>query len=186
MLQQREEQVSDPTKVNIHIRFFHYLPLLFDNWILFGEPLQSTMERLPLLLTFIWLYSTLLPEPWADKLNCGGRRTLGISPLRGSLRAAHPLNGQRYHYRRTRSWRDSLPRLLLGWMGTAHHLIWPSLMQFLCTGGLGASAPSLFPIAGLSAEVIQLPDMTALHGVFQGPQNRIAGSGKIVTWIAEK
>ena len=56
----------------------------------------------------------------------------------------------------------------------------------ICTGGLGASSASLFPIAGLSAEVIQLPDMTALHGVFQGPQNRIAGSGKIVTWIAEK
>ena len=46
--------------------------------------------------------------------------------------------------------------------------------------------PIAFPVKGLSAEVIQLPDMTALHGVFQGPQNRIAGSGKIVTWIAEK
>lgn len=43
--------------------------------------------------------------------------------------------------------------------------------------------PIAFPVKGLSAEVIQLPDMTAL---LQGPQNRIAGSGKIVTWIAEK
>ena len=38
----------------------------------------------------------------------------------------------------------------------------------ICTGGLGASSASLFPIAGLSAEVIQLPDITANDGVFQG------------------
>ena len=46
--------------------------------------------------------------------------------------------------------------------------------------------PIAFPVKGLSAEVIQLPGITALHGVLQGPQNRIEGSGKIVTWIAEK
>lgn len=35
-----------------------------------------------------WLYSTLLPEPWAAELTCGWRRSPGIAPLRGSLRVA--------------------------------------------------------------------------------------------------
>ena len=36
MPQQREEQVSDPAKVNVCIRFFHYLPLLFSNWMFYS------------------------------------------------------------------------------------------------------------------------------------------------------
>ena len=34
------------------------------------------------------LYLTLLPQAWAAKLDCSWLRTPGISPLRGSLRAA--------------------------------------------------------------------------------------------------
>ena len=38
---------------------------------------------------------------------------MGIAPLRGSLRCFACIAMQKYHYRQVRSWRDSLPRLLL-------------------------------------------------------------------------
>ena len=69
-----------------------------------------------------------------------------------------------------------LARAVLGWMGTAGHLIWPSFIaekeihcnSLSATGGLGASSASLVLFRGSSADVIQSPDMTAKSGVFQG------------------
>ena len=56
--------------------------------------------------------------------------------------------GQGYHCRLTGSWRNSLPELLWArWNRSAPFL--PSLMQTsTCTGGLRASAASLFPFRG--------------------------------------
>lgn len=75
----------------------------------------------------------------------------GLSPLRGSLRAGPAYAGQVYHYRLTGSWRNSLPELLWArWTRSAPFL--PSLMQTsACTGGLRASAASLFPFRGTAS-----------------------------------
>ena len=64
-------------------------------------------------------YSTQLPRARAVILNCSWHCTLGIQPLRGSLRAA-PIAcvcGWTVSYRLTVSLRNSLPGLLLaGWV----------------------------------------------------------------------
>ena len=65
------------------------------------------------------------------------KRVTGISPLRGSLRAARR---QAYHCVLTRSLRNSLLELFCGQMGTARHLSWPSFMQKSAQAGLGASS----------------------------------------------
>ena len=66
-----------------------------------------------------WLYSTLLPEPRAAELTCVWQRSPGISPLRGSLRAA-PIAcvcGWTESSGLAESLQDSLPKLLLdGWV----------------------------------------------------------------------
>ena len=62
-----------------------------------------------------WLYSTLLPEPRAAELTCVWQRSPGISPLRGSLRAA-PIAcvcGWTESSGLAESLQDSLPKLLL-------------------------------------------------------------------------
>ena len=70
-----------------------------------------------------------------------------------------------------------LARAVLGWMGTAGYLVWPSFMTekgFTAisppvTGGLGASSESLSVFRRTIRErIFQLPDMTAGGGVFQG------------------
>ena len=121
----------------------------------------------PLFLTFVfaWLYSTLLPEPRAAKLNCAGAHTGNLTPPRIS---------------------PSCPHCLSLWLGRGtiigergrcetgcHTCFWmdgnrwaPCLAVFyadtVCTGGPGASSASLLPVLrGSSADVIQSPDMTA-------------------------
>ena len=97
----------------------------------------------------------------------------GVSPLRGSLRAA-PIAC-------VCGWAGvslcadgviakQLARAVLGWMGTAGHLIWPSLITeteftaiHLLLQVVLAHPPHRFPVsyAGPSGNVFQLPDMTA-------------------------
>lgn len=81
------------------------------------------------------------------QLNCVWQRTPGISPLRGSLRAAPILwsvAGQGYHCRQKRSWQSSLPKLL--WDGLNRWA--PCCRSFnagtmSCTGGLGVPSKML-------------------------------------------
>ena len=97
----------------------------------------------------------------------------GVSPLRGSLRAA-PIAC-------VCGWAGvslctdgviakQLARAVLGWIGTAGHLIWPSLITeteftaiHLLLQVVLAHPPHRFPVsyAGPSGNVFQLPDMTA-------------------------
>ena len=86
-------------------------------------------------LIVCWLYSTLLPEPWAAVWNCAGAHHGRLTPPRFSPSCPHcvilrsrAVAGQEYHCVLTGSLRNSLPGLFLGWMGTAGHLIWPSLI----------------------------------------------------------
>ena len=73
----------------------------------------------------------------------GGRQTetaqmcvTGISPLRGSLRAAPiKMAGQEYHYHPDEVIAKQLVMLFCGQMGTARRLIWPSFMRGNRTGG---------------------------------------------------
>lgn len=60
-----------------------------------------------------------------------------------------------------------LARAALGWMGTAGHLFWPSLMELLLHRWSWRIQPVAFPCQGLSADVIQLPVMTVPNSVFQ-------------------
>lgn len=78
----------------------------------------------------LWLYSTLLPKPWAAKLNCAGAHSGPFTPPRISPSCPHCL----------RLWLDSeyradgviarqLAMAAFGWVGTAGHLLlWPSLI----------------------------------------------------------
>ena len=81
--------------------------------------------RLPPFLTFIfnWLYSTLLPEPWAAVWNCAGAHHGNLTPPRISPSCPHcvilrsrAVAGQEYHCVLTGSLRNSLPGLFWdGW-----------------------------------------------------------------------
>ena len=85
--------------------------------------------------------------------NRAGARHGGFTPPRISRSCV-----QEYHCKLTGSWRSSLPRLHLTWVGIALHLIWPSFdAEMLRTGGLRAPGLTLAP----SAKVFQSPDMTA-------------------------
>ena len=93
-------------------------------------------------------YSTLLPRARAATERRLAPRT-GLAPLRGSLRAAPitfrcgwagvPLSADEIIARQ-------LAKAAFGWMGTARHLIGPSLCRskIFRTGGLRASSTSLF------------------------------------------
>ena len=107
-------------------------------------------RAVPLFLTFVfaWLYSTLLPEPRAAKLNCAGAHTGNLTPPRISPSCPHCLN----------LW---LGRgTIIGGRGRCkagcHTCFWmdgnrwaPCLAVFytdtVCTGGHGASSVSLLP-----------------------------------------
>ena len=88
--------------------------------------------------------------------------------------------GQGYHYRRARALQCSLPRLLwdgreplgtllLGPLIEARREKYsPFLIPWLLQVVLAHPPHRLSFIQGSSADVIQLPDMTAKSGVFQG------------------
>ena len=61
--------------------------------------------------------------------------------------------GQVYHYRLAGSSQNSLPKLLLaGWGRSSPY--WAVFIQKICTGGLRASAKSLFPHRVLPTDVL--------------------------------
>ena len=116
-------------------------------------------------LSFAQSYSTLLPGLLGGQLDCGWRRTWELHPSE-DLSELHRLlvsvAMQKYHCRQMRSWRDSLPRLLLDErvsLGTFR------FGTFIDTGRavqvVMARSPHRFPPSyrGSSADVIQLPDM---------------------------
>ena len=73
-------------------------------------------ERPTPFLSFAQSYSTLLPGLLGGQLVCGWRRTWELHPSedRSELhRCFACIAMQKYHYRQMRSWRGSLPRLLL-------------------------------------------------------------------------
>ena len=86
----------------------------------------------------------------------GGRQTetapmrvTGISPLRGSLRAAPTkMAGQEYHYHPDEVIAKQLVLLLFGRMGTARRLTWPSFMRGNRTGGSWRILQSRFAPVG--------------------------------------
>ena len=73
-------------------------------------------ERPTPFLSFVQSYSALLPGLLGDQLVCGWHRTWESHPSE-DLSELHRLlvsvAMQKYHCRQMRSWRDSLPRLLL-------------------------------------------------------------------------
>ena len=79
-------------------------------------PLQSVLERPLPFPSFVQSYSTLLPGLAGGQLVCGWRRTWELHPSE-DLSELHRLlvsvAMQKYHCRQMRSWRGSLPRLLL-------------------------------------------------------------------------
>ena len=91
-------------------------------------------------------------------------RVTGISPLRGSLRAAR---GREYHYLLTRSLRNSLSCCFVdGWVPLAA-LLGRLLCGETAQSGLGASSSvALRWLGASSGNVFQSPDMTGLARCF--------------------
>ena len=81
-----------------------------------AEPLQGVLERPLPLPSFVQSYSTPLPGLAGGQLVCGWHRTWVTNPSE-DLSELHRLlvsvAMQKYHCRQMRSWRGSLPRLLL-------------------------------------------------------------------------
>ena len=79
-------------------------------------PLQGMLERPLPFPSFVQSYSTLLSGLLGDQLVCGWHRTWVTNPSE-DLSELHRLlvsvAMQKYHCRQMRSWRGSLPRLLL-------------------------------------------------------------------------
>ena len=95
------------------------------------------------------------PEP-RQRLNGGWRRARVLHPSE-DLSELPPLRsvvaGQVYHYRLAGSSQNSLPKLLLaGWGRSSPY--WAVFIQKICTGGLRASAKSLFPHRVLPTDVL--------------------------------
>ena len=83
--------------------------------IMAGPP-QGVLERPLPFPSFVQSYSTLLPGLMGGQLVCGWHRTWVINPsedLSELHRFCEGIAMQKYHSRQMRSWRDSLPRLLL-------------------------------------------------------------------------
>ena len=107
--------------------------------------------RFPRFLTFVLLalFVATYQANGRFQTAAAGCRSTGLAPLRGSLRAAPitfrcgwagvPLSADKIIARQ-------LAKAALGWMGTARHLIGPSLCRSNAfrTGGLRASSASLF------------------------------------------
>ena len=129
---------------------------------------------------WLWPYSTLLPEPWAAtdgpcwRTSRESHPSEDLSELPPSLVA---VAGEEYHYQIADEGRTGLlhkiqsqcetarHRLFYGRMGTAQHLIWPSLMRVFRTDGLGAS--SNVALASLSGASRQLTYPVAGYSVFK-------------------
>ena len=116
-----------------------------------GRSLRLLLSRFRskdvVLLPFVHLYSTLLPQVVGDRLKPHQMCVTGISPLRGSLRAAPmKMAGQEYHYCLTGSLRYSLSSCFVnGWVPLAT-LHWPSFMRETRTGGSWRILQSRFPL----------------------------------------
>ena len=81
-----------------------------------ARPPQGVLERPLPFPSFVQSYSTLLPGLAGGQLVCGWHRTWVINPsedLSELHRFCEDIAMQKYHNRQMRSWRDSLPRLLL-------------------------------------------------------------------------
>ena len=131
-----------------------------------GRSLRLLLSRFcskdVVLLPFVHLYSTLLPQVLGDRLKPHRTRVTGISPLRGSLRAAPTkMAGQEYHDCLTGSLRNSLSSCFVdGWVPLAT-LHWPSFMRETRTGGSWRILQSRSALAGApSGNVFQSPDVT--------------------------
>ena len=117
--------------------------------------------RFPRFLTFVLLALFVATSQANGRFQtaAAGCRSTGLAPLRGSLRAAPitfrcgwagvPLSADKIIARQ-------LAKAAFGWMGTALHLVGPSLCRskILRTGGLRASAKSLFPHRVLPTDVL--------------------------------
>ena len=120
-------------------------------------------------ICFAWLYSTLLPEPRAAKLNCAGAHSGNFTPPRISPSCPHCLSlwlgrgtivggrGRCETGCQACFWMDGnrwAPCLAVFYAGNLHRWSWRILRI-------------AFPVLrGLSADVIQSPDMTALPRCF--------------------
>ena len=107
--------------------------------------------RFPRFLTFVLLALFVATSQANGRFQtaAAGCRSTGLAPLRGSLRAAPitfrcgwagvPLSADKIIARQ-------LAKAAFGWMGTARHLLGPSLCRsnIFRTGGLRASSASLF------------------------------------------
>ena len=82
----------------------------------YGEAAPRRVGAAPPFPSFVQSYSTLLPGLAGGQLVCGWRRTWELHPSE-DLSELHRLlvsvAMQKYHCRQMRSWRGSLPRLLL-------------------------------------------------------------------------
>lgn len=79
-------------------------------------PLQGVLEWPLPFPSFVQSYSTLLPGLAGGQLVCGWRRTWELHPSEDHSELHRLLVSvamQKYHCRQMRSWRGSLPRLLL-------------------------------------------------------------------------
>ena len=126
---------------------------------------------------------TAFRSPVFDTTSLGGgrqtetahMRVTGISPLRGSLRAAPmKMAGQEYHYHPDEVIAKQLVLLFCGRMGTARHL---TLAVFYVGEptqmGLGASSRVASRWLGASSgNVFQSPDMTGLVRYFSRYKSR--------------
>ena len=128
-------------------------------------PLQGVLKRPLPFPSFDQSYSTLLPGLLGGQLVCGWHRTWESHPSedRSELhRCFECIAMQKYHYRQMRSWRDSLPRLLLDERVSLGTFRYGACIDtgYSRAGGHGAFSASLSSVQEAHlADVIQLPDM---------------------------
>ena len=135
---------------------------------------NQMMKRSPIFLLFLlltWLYSTLLPEPRAAELTCVWQRSPGISPLRGSLRAA-PIAcvcGWTESSGLAGSLQDSLPKLLLDGRGPLAAF----LGRLLCRHCLHRQVFALPPHCCSPSSGVRQPTLlVAGYSVFKGQKKK--------------
>ena len=117
---ERREEVRVLKKAQGKVKQKQQCPHFCHQVICVAGPFRLCLHMFPErplpFLSFAQSYSTLLPGLSGGQLACGGRRTWESHPSE-DLSELHRCFGciamQKYHYRQMRSWRDSLPRLLL-------------------------------------------------------------------------
>ena len=114
--------------------------------------------RFPRFLTFVLLALFVATSQANGRFQtaAAGYRSTGLHPSE-DLSELPPLRsvvaGQVYHYRLAGSSQNSLPKLLpAGWDRSSPY--WAVFIQQSCTGGLRASAKSLFPHRVLPTDVL--------------------------------